>query len=79
MALRDPLTSSFASQGFPAMHVLKSTPETVHWGFFSAALKPVLTVDSGDVVCVEAVTQHAGDAPDLIWMKACAPFTNRWT
>ncbi|WP_418765313.1 acetamidase/formamidase family protein [Mailhella sp.] len=66
MALRDPLTSSFASQGFPAMHVLKATPETVHWGFFSAALKPVLTVDSGDVVCVEAVTQHAGDAPDLM-------------
>lgn len=66
MSLRDLLTASFDAQGFPAMHVLKATPETVHWGFFSAALSPVLTVDSGDLVCVEAVTQHAGDAPDLM-------------
>src|SRR5215468_1916789 len=32
------------------IHVLKASPTTVHRGFFDASLKPVLTVDSGDVV-----------------------------
>ena len=37
-------------------HVLKASPQTVHWGHFSAALKPVLTIDSGDTVTIETVT-----------------------
>src|SRR4029077_5019563 len=32
------------------VHELKASPTTVHRGFFDAALKPVLTIDSGDVV-----------------------------
>jgi acetamidase/formamidase len=35
---------------------LKATPETVHWGFLDAALKPAITVDSGDCVVIECVT-----------------------
>ena len=36
-----------------AEHLLKSNPETVHWGYFDASLKPVLTIASGDRVTVE--------------------------
>ncbi len=48
------------------LHELPATPQTVHWGHFDPALPPVLTVASGDVVRIEAVTHHAGDAPDLL-------------
>jgi acetamidase/formamidase len=48
------------------LHALPATPATVHWGYFDAGLEPVLTVDSGDVVEIEALTHHAGDAPDLL-------------
>jgi acetamidase/formamidase len=37
-------------------HVLESTPETVHWGVFDPALRPVLTVESGDSVSVHCVS-----------------------
>ena len=37
-------------------HLLKSTPETVHWGFFDGSLPPVLTVESGDCVVIECVS-----------------------
>ncbi|MHA3020749.1 acetamidase/formamidase family protein [Mycobacterium sp. BMJ-28] len=47
-------------------HVLPATPSTVHWGYFDPSLSPVLTVASGDLVAVEALTHHAGDAPDLL-------------
>jgi acetamidase/formamidase len=49
-----------------ALHHLKATPTTVHWGYFDAALAPALTVRSGDLIQAEAITHHAGDAPDLM-------------
>ncbi len=49
-----------------ALHRLPATPKTVHWGYFDAALAPVLRVKSGDLVHAEAITHHAGDAPDLM-------------
>ena len=49
-----------------ALHHLRATPQTVHWGYFDAALAPVLRVKSGDLVQAEAITHHAGDAPDLM-------------
>src|SRR3984957_17673211 len=39
-----------------ADHLLKSTPETVAWGYYWSAAKPVLTVKSGDTVTVECVS-----------------------
>jgi acetamidase/formamidase len=39
-----------------ADHHLRSSPETVHWGYFDASLQPVLTIDSGDRVTVETVS-----------------------
>ena len=36
--------------------ILKATPETVHWGYLDATIKPALTIDSGERVTVECVT-----------------------
>ncbi len=38
------------------IHRLDAAPETVHWGFFDATLKPVLTVEPGDTVTVSTVS-----------------------
>jgi acetamidase/formamidase len=48
------------------LHDLPATPQTVHWGYFDPSLAPVLTIASGDLVRIEALTHHAGDAPDLL-------------
>lgn len=48
------------------LHTLPATPETCFWGFFDAALPPVLRVRSGDLVRIETLTHQAGDAPDLM-------------
>lgn len=48
------------------LHTLKATPQTCHWGYFDASLAPALKVKSGDLVQAEAITQHAGDAPELM-------------
>jgi acetamidase/formamidase len=44
------------AQSSPKVHELKATPSTVHRGFFDASLKPVLTIDSGDIVRLETAT-----------------------
>lgn len=49
-----------------SLHILKATPQTCFWGFFDNSLPPVLTINSGDIVYVEALTHRAGDAPDLL-------------
>ena len=43
-------------QAAPKVHELKASPSTVHRGFFDASLKPVLTIDSGDIVRLETAT-----------------------
>ena len=45
-------------------HHLHSSPETCHWGFFEAKLKPVLTVRSGDEVTVDTVSGGPDQLPD---------------
>jgi len=41
-------------------HVAASA-ETVHWGYFSKSLKPLVEVESGDFVTLETLTHHAAD------------------
>jgi acetamidase/formamidase len=36
-------------------HTLPASPGTVHWGHFDAALRPVLSVRSGDTITIESV------------------------
>jgi acetamidase/formamidase/AraC-like DNA-binding protein len=42
-------------------HYLAANRSTVHWGYFSRHIAPVLEVASGDIVTVETLTQHGGD------------------
>lgn len=57
LALLMSATSAYAQPSIPEPdHVLSATPETVHWGYFSPDLDPVLTIESGDIVRIETVT-----------------------
>jgi acetamidase/formamidase len=47
-----------------ARHELRSTPETVHWGYWDAALPPVLRVRSGDEVTVHTVSGQPDHLPE---------------
>jgi acetamidase/formamidase len=40
------------------------TDRTVHWGYFSKNLKPLVEVESGDFVTIETLTHHANDDAD---------------
>lgn len=56
------LQSLFDQSASASRHFhLPANDKTVHWGYFSKALPPVLEVSSGDQVTVEVVTQHAND------------------
>ncbi|ETR76742.1 amidase [Afipia sp. P52-10] len=39
-----------------ACHHLHASPETCHWGFFDAALKPALVIASGDQVTIDTIS-----------------------
>jgi acetamidase/formamidase len=45
-------------------HHLHSSPETCHWGFFEARLKPVLTIASGDEVTIDTISGGPDAVPD---------------
>jgi acetamidase/formamidase len=61
-------------------HIIPVSPETVHWGYFSKLLKPVLTVQSGDFVTIETLTHHAyDDHARMIAGDAGAESVFRWT
>ena len=54
-------------------HQLKATPQTVAWGYYDAAAKPVLRIKSGDAVDVETLLtssptrlEGAGVKPDQV-------------
>src|ERR1700739_3257780 len=44
------VATAATAQGEEKIHELRASPTTVHRGFFDASLKPVLTIDSGDIV-----------------------------
>src|SRR6266478_2320045 len=45
-------------------HHLHSSPETCHWGFFEARLKPVLAIASGDEVTIDTISGGPDVVPD---------------
>src|SRR3984957_2540912 len=53
-----------------ALHTLRATPATCHWGYFDSSLAPVLNVRSGDLIQAETISPHAGDDPDLMFDPA---------
>jgi acetamidase/formamidase len=44
-------------------HRLDAAPDTVHWGFFDAALKPLITVDPGDTITISTVSGDRAATP----------------
>ena len=53
----------------PKHHELYASAENTHWGFFDAALSPVLRVSSGDRVTVHCVSGEPEDMPpDPSWV-----------
>jgi len=44
-------------------HRLASSPETVHWGWFDAALPHILTIDSGDRITIESISGGPANLP----------------
>ncbi len=45
-------------------HRLDAAPDTVHWGFFDASLKPLITVEPGDVVIISTVSGGPTQMPE---------------
>ena len=49
------VTAAVAMAQAPRTHDLRLLPQNVHWGYYDAALKPVLRVASGDTLRVETM------------------------
>jgi hypothetical protein len=47
--------------GMKHHYYIPATEQTVHWGYFSRSLQPVVEVESGDFVTIETLTHHAYD------------------
>ena len=56
-----PLPSNLVAPGKANHWLLPATDKTVHWGYFSKSLKPIIEIESGDFVTVECLTHQAGD------------------
>jgi hypothetical protein len=53
-----------------AEHTLTPSPQTVHIGYFLASIKPVLSIESGDVVTLESV---ASIVPSVVDQAGVVP------
>jgi AraC-like DNA-binding protein len=61
-------------------YLLPANNKTVHLGYFSKSLPPVLTVHSGDTVTIETLTHHANDDFErMVKGDAGAESVFRWT
>lgn len=61
-------------------HNLSVSPSTVHWGYFSKAVTPALTIKSGDRATIETLTHHANDDYErMIKDDPAAEAIFRWT
>ena len=57
-----PVTDGRTDTAGSANHyIVPATAATVHWGYLSRSLQPVLAVESGDFVTIETLTHHAYD------------------
>ena len=56
---------------------LRATPETSHWGFLDAKLKPVLIVKSGDRVVIDTVSGNPEMMPPPNLRNASPPRADR--
>jgi len=62
-----------------AAHHIAASDKTVHWGYFSRRLAPLIEVESGDLVTIETLTHHANDdAARMIQGDPGAESVYRW-
>jgi acetamidase/formamidase len=54
---------------------LLPSPTTVHWGYFDAALKPVVSIDPGETITINSVSGAAEQCPDRADMTVRAELT----
>lgn len=59
-------TTDIAGPPSGAYHEIRAMLHTVQWGAFDGSVAPVCTVSSGDIVRIECLCHHAGDAPDYM-------------
>jgi acetamidase/formamidase len=45
------------------MKQIQPSPDTIHWGYFDAALKPVATIEPGETFSLNSVSGGVADAP----------------
>lgn len=64
------LSSSVLSAQSPKTHRLEATPSTVAYGHYWAETKPVLTIDSGDIIDVDTMLTST---PDRLEKSGVAP------
>jgi acetamidase/formamidase len=61
-------------------HLLRVSPQTVHWGYFSKVVSPALAIRSGDRVTIETLTHHANDDHErMVAGDASAESVFAWT
>src|SRR5260370_4275531 len=68
------ITSNASAQSATAMaergsnktshYYVPASDKTVHWGFFSRSLAPLIEVESGDIVTIKTLTHQATDDAD---------------
>ncbi len=60
-------------------YYVPANKETIHWGYFSKVMKPLLKIDSGDYATIETLTHHSNDDADrMIKGDAGAESIFRW-
>lgn len=52
---------AFAVAAAHRHHYVPANEKTVHWGYFSKSLPPVVVMNSGELVTLETLTHHAND------------------
>ncbi len=76
--------SAFAASSEPGSrkanhYYVPASDKTVHWGYFSRSLKPLVEVESGDFVTIEVLTHHANDdAERMVRHDPGAESVYRW-
>lgn len=56
-----PTAGSGLREGRAMHYYVPANDKTVHWGYFSKSLKPLLELESGDFATIETLTHHAND------------------
>jgi acetamidase/formamidase len=66
------ISAASAQSRQPKIHLIKTSPNTIQWGYFDGTQPPIIHIDSGDIVEVESpldgakALQSSGAPPELI-------------